>query len=208
MCECASFGEKERAVVFINNYADVHAMPLPGCLPKYNDFRVTLLPSDVTKWKVYDEYVVASQEIQAAQEVQVCIFGYREFCCLWSETVPYISVMLPSSDLCFTCQQNTSAIMRSSNLQEEEKSQKLKDVEAHLAHAKAERNYYRKQVKESCKVWKAFSDDSDMRALRLTQDYFQCTLALIMHNKCITRLIVNSPDLHILKQLEDFWDLL
>ena len=80
----ASFGEKERAVVFIKNYADVHAMPLPGRLPKHNDFRVMLLPSDVTKRKVYD-YVVSSQEIQAAQEVQVRIFGYREFCRLWSE---------------------------------------------------------------------------------------------------------------------------
>ena len=115
--------------------------------------------------KVYDECVVASQEIQAAQEVQVHIFGYREFCRLWSETVPYISVMLPS-DLCFTCQQNTSAIMHSSNLPEEEKSQKLKDAEAHLAHAKAERHYYRKQVKECHKIWKAFSDDSDMESFK------------------------------------------
>ena len=52
--------------MFIKNYADVHAMPLPGRLPKHNDFRVMLLPSDVTKRKVYDEYVVASQEIQDA----------------------------------------------------------------------------------------------------------------------------------------------
>ena len=123
--------------------------PLPGRLPKHNDFRVMLLPSDVTKRKVYDEYVVAPQEIQDAQEVQVHIFGYREFCRLWSETVPYISVMLPSSDLCFKCHHNTSAIMCSSNLPKEEKSQKLKDAEAHLAHANAECHYYHKQVKES-----------------------------------------------------------
>ena len=127
-----------------------------------NDFRVMLLPSDVTKRKVYDQYVVSSQETQDLQDTPVRIFGYREFCRLWYETVPYISVMLPSSDLCFMCQQNTSAIMRSCNLPEEEKSQKLKDAEAHLARAKAERHYYRKQVNESRKTWKAFSDSNDV----------------------------------------------
>ena len=144
----ASFAEKERAVTFIKSYADVNAMPLPGRLPKHQDYKVMLLPSDVTKRKVYNEYSDASEDLCNPQGEPVRIFGYREFCRLWAEVVPYISVMLPSSDLCLICQQNVNAIMRSANLPENVKSQHLKEAEAHLAQAKLERQYYRTQVKE------------------------------------------------------------
>ena len=102
----SSFAEKNRAVAFIKNYADVNAMPLPGRLPKHHDYKVMLLPSDVTKRKVYNEYSIASRELSNPQGEPARIFGYREFCRLWAEVVPYISVMVPSSDLCFVCQQN------------------------------------------------------------------------------------------------------
>ena len=47
-----------------------------------------------------------------------------------------------------------------------QKEDELEETEVHLAHAKAERHYYRKQVKESRKIWKAFSDDSDMKSFK------------------------------------------
>lgn len=154
----ASFFEKERAVAFIKNYADVNALPLPGRLPKHQDYKVMLLPSDVTKRKVYNEYSMASSDMYNPQGEPVRIFGYREFCRLWAELVPYITVMLPSSDLCFVCQQNANTIMRSANLPEDEKSQRLKEAEAHLAHAKLERQYYRNQVKECRDICKELAD--------------------------------------------------
>lgn len=59
-------------------------------------------------------------------------FGYREFCRLWSEVVPYIRVMPPADDLCPTCQDNVSLIIKSANLSEDEKSQRLQIAEKHL----------------------------------------------------------------------------
>ena len=42
-----------RVVDFVKSYADVHAVPLPGRLPKHQDYRVMKLPSDVTKEPEY-----------------------------------------------------------------------------------------------------------------------------------------------------------
>ena len=44
---------------FIENYAIVHAMSLPGRMPGHNDFRCMVLPAFLTKKKVYSEYVAA-----------------------------------------------------------------------------------------------------------------------------------------------------
>ena len=66
--------------------------------------------------------------------------------------------MLPASDLCLTCQDNTNAIMHSTNLPEDVKSQQLKEAEAHLAQAKAQCSYYRDQVDKSHKTWSSLGD--------------------------------------------------
>ena len=109
----AVYADKERAITFIKSYADVHAMPLPGKLPKHQDYKVMLLPSNVAR---LHEYCTASQELTNPEGGQIQIFGYCEFCRLWAKVIPYIAVMLPASDLCLTCQENTNVIMRSANL--------------------------------------------------------------------------------------------
>ena len=45
----ASFADKEKAVSFIKNFAEAHALPLPGRMPKFYDYSIMLLPSDVLK---------------------------------------------------------------------------------------------------------------------------------------------------------------
>ena len=87
----AVYADKERAITFIKSYADVHAMPLPGKLQKHQDYKVMLLPSNVTKRLVYNDYCTASQEMTNPEGGQIRIFGYREFCRLWAEVVPYIA---------------------------------------------------------------------------------------------------------------------
>ena len=47
---------------------------------------------------------------------------YNTFCTLWRKLTPQIMVMKPMTDLCWVCQQNSSAIMRAANTPEEEKS--------------------------------------------------------------------------------------
>ena len=50
-----TFVEINHVVNFIKHYADAHAVPLPGRLPKHQDYRVMKLPSDVTKASVHRE---------------------------------------------------------------------------------------------------------------------------------------------------------
>ena len=42
----AKFEDKESAVKFITNYSEVNALPLPGRMPRFNDYDIMLLPSD------------------------------------------------------------------------------------------------------------------------------------------------------------------
>ena len=58
------FHEITRVIDFIKCYANVHAIPLPGCLPKHQDYRIMKLPSDVSKATVYHSYVTASETLQ------------------------------------------------------------------------------------------------------------------------------------------------
>ena len=50
---------------FIEKYADNHAMPLPSRLPAFKDYRVMLLPSDMSKSSVYRCYVEACNSEQS-----------------------------------------------------------------------------------------------------------------------------------------------
>lgn len=146
------YHEITRVVDFIKCYADIHAVPLPGRLPKHQDYRVMKLPSDVSKATVYRDYVTASEGLRDEGE-QVRIISYRQFRRLWQELVPFVTTMNPSSDLCFVCQENVAAIMRSTNLPEDEKSEKLKSAEQHLSTAKEERKVYNEKKETSKANW-------------------------------------------------------
>ena len=139
-----------RVVDFIKTYADVHAVPLPGRLPKHQDYRVMKLPSDVNKKSVYSAYHSGLEMVDR----QIRIVSYRQFCRLWQNLVPFVTTMKPSSDLCMVCQENISAIMRSSNMPEENKSEKLKAAEEHLQRAKGEREKYNEKKNASKQAWK------------------------------------------------------
>ena len=99
------FDEITQVVDFIKRYADTHAVPLPGRLPKHQDYRVMKLPSDVSKATVYHDYVTASEALRDKGE-DACVISYRQFRRLWQELVPFVTTMNPSSDLCFVCQEN------------------------------------------------------------------------------------------------------
>ena len=48
-----TLADKETAVAFIKNFAEVHAIPLPGRMPKFYDYNIMLLPTDVSKASVH-----------------------------------------------------------------------------------------------------------------------------------------------------------
>lgn len=49
--------ETHEAVLFIRNFAEIHAMPLPGRMPRMKDFSVMMLPSNLTKAEIWNKYV-------------------------------------------------------------------------------------------------------------------------------------------------------
>ena len=57
-----SFADIERAIAFITNYAEDHALALPGRIPGCRREVVKLLPSSETKVKVYGAYKSACEQ--------------------------------------------------------------------------------------------------------------------------------------------------
>jgi len=46
---------------------------------------------------------------------------YKTFCRYWQELLPHIVISKPHSNLCWTCQQNSTAIMKATNRSDREK---------------------------------------------------------------------------------------
>jgi hypothetical protein len=51
----------ENLIAFIDNIADSHAMPLPGCMPNFREDRL-LLPTDMMKARVYEMYKKSGED--------------------------------------------------------------------------------------------------------------------------------------------------
>ena len=108
----------KNVVRFILQYAEDHAILLPGQIPGYKRDDLQLLPSSTTKrevWEIYHQAASGCSTIKA-----VC---YSLFCSLWKQLTPQVVMTRPMSDLCWTCQQNSTIIMRAHNRPVEEKSE-------------------------------------------------------------------------------------
>ena len=58
-----TFDDTKRAVTFVSNYADDHALLLPGRVPGYKRANIRLMPSSETKVKVYIAYSAAMHDL-------------------------------------------------------------------------------------------------------------------------------------------------
>jgi len=74
---------------------------------------------------------------------------YSLFVELWNEVIPWVVIAKPATDLCWKCQQNNNAILKASNVPDEDKAQLLLDQLEHLEKAKKEREYYKMQCQLS-----------------------------------------------------------
>lgn len=104
-------------VKFILQYAESNAILLPGRVPGYKRDDIQILPSSITKravWKLYQNTATTLSRRNVA---------YSTWCQCWKKFLPHVIVARPMTDLCWTCQQNSTAIIRSVNLSEEEKSE-------------------------------------------------------------------------------------
>ena len=155
----------EKIKGFIEQFADSHAMPLPGRLPTHKDYRVMLLPSDMSKSAVYRSYAKACESEQSS-----CI-SRRTFVTIWNELCPHIAAMKPATDLCYTCQQNANLLIKAANMPESIKSQRLQDAQKYLDLARVQRQQYNVQ----CATAKDSMTESDSRptVMHYSFDYAQ-----------------------------------
>ena len=72
-----SLDQVQNVVTYIHNYAEVHALVLPGRIPGYKQSDIKLLPCSTTKHKVWEEYV------QASNGSNTRAVAYSTFTMLW-----------------------------------------------------------------------------------------------------------------------------
>lgn len=57
---------------------------------------------------------------------------YTTFCTYWRKLLPHVVIAKPRTDLCWTCQQNSAAIMKAINRPDNEKSEVVYSNGVHL----------------------------------------------------------------------------
>ena len=132
-----SFESTEFVIRFLLSYAEQNAL-LPGRVPGYSRTDIKLLPSSVSKRGIWKTYHGAAEEEEAIHAV-----AYSTFCQLWRSLLPSVIIMKPMTDLCWTCHQNSTAILRAVNCSEENKSSTIKAAEEHLRIVQVERSFYK-----------------------------------------------------------------
>ena len=91
-----------------------------GRIPGYKRSDIQLLPVQSTKIKIYEEYVKASGALTFR------LPGERAFRMLWQKYMPQLIITAPRSDLCWTCQRNSMALVAASNKSDVEKMKVFK----------------------------------------------------------------------------------
>ena len=107
----------EGIISFVLQYVETNGILLPGRVPGYKRDDIQLLPSSTTEravWNLYED----SASTNGARSIT-----YNTFCLVWRKFLSHVVVCKPMTDLCATCQANSTAIIRSMNKPESEKSE-------------------------------------------------------------------------------------
>jgi len=110
---------------------------------------------------------------EAADKQAVC---YTKFIKLWEQFHPEVVVAKPMTDLCLTCQQNTSKLLRSANLPDREKSECVLAQQEHLNCVQTERDFYRNACTESKNNLEELED-----TIELDEQHDACSLFTSIH---------------------------
>uniref|UniRef100_A0A1X7VKS5 Uncharacterized protein n=1 Tax=Amphimedon queenslandica TaxID=400682 RepID=A0A1X7VKS5_AMPQE len=143
-------------VAFISNYAGVHGISLPGRIPGMKSYEnKKFLPCSTSKRQVYLEYVESCEGLY----VKAC--AETTFNMLWRRYLPYIEKMKPMSDLCATCKEISGLIIRSANMQSDERiTEAMQKALDHRSLVKKEREYYKDVLKEAQLLLKRLYTDA------------------------------------------------
>ena len=144
----------EAVHAFIENYVEENAIVLPGRIPGFKSEEIRLLSSSETKTSARKEY---ERTCSASNEKAV---SYRKFLQLWDEFYPDVVVARPMTDLCLTCQLDTTKLQRAAHLSDEEKSECVKAHQEHLNTAQTEREFYRNLCNDCQEIIQTLDTDT------------------------------------------------
>ena len=161
----------EKVHHFLTNYVEENAFVLPGRIPRFKSEDVKVLSSSETKMSVWRVYT-ATCEASGEQAV-----SYSKFVDLWQQFCPKVVMAKPMTDLCLTCQQNTTKLVRAANLPEHEKADCIKAQQEHLDCAQTERDYYRETCLHSAVTYKDIEEETN-----LNQAHKPCSFSGTMHD--------------------------
>ena len=150
----------QHVISFLDNYAEEHAVALPGRVPGFKRSDIKLLPSSATKASIHRLYE------QSAESTGLPVVSYSKFVTMWNELRPLVRITKPMTDLCHTCQKNNSNIYQSANLPDEEKSEIVWKQEAHLLDAECERSLYKSVCEETKRNLKPILNSLDFNETR------------------------------------------
>ena len=150
----------QNVVSFLDNYAEEHAVALPGRVPGFKRSDIRLLPSSNTKASIHRLYE------QSSLTAGLPVVSYSKFVALWNTIRPQVRITKPMTDLCYTCQKNNTSIYRSANLPDNEKTDIVREQERHLLNAERERSLYKSACNESKESIKAIVKNLDFNTAR------------------------------------------
>ena len=96
----------KHVTAFLMHFGDQHGMVLPGRVPGFARDDLRVLPSHYTRKAIWQLYTDADSPA-VIRKVKL-----RSFSQLWKQLLPFIVVAKPMSDLCWTCQQNNTRVVR------------------------------------------------------------------------------------------------
>src|SRR5436190_1076602 len=113
---------------FLENYAEIHGLPSPGRNINRITQSLTLLPAETSYKSVYRNFIAG-----LGNDSTLKLLKYDAFRKLWHQLTPYIQIMSPRTDLCYTCQHFRNGLQYNARKEEVD--------------AKLERNYHSKNTK-------------------------------------------------------------
>ena len=188
----------EEVKAFLSNYVEENAICLPGRIPGFKSDEIKVLSSSKTKKSVWRAYEAACE----ASDFQTV--SYTKFLQLWEQFYPNVVVAKLMTDLCFTCQQNTTKLQRATNLSDSEKSECVNVHQEHLNCAQEERQFYRDSCLSSENTLETIGTETFLNS----GSHNACSLngtihiPLITHSRCISPAIPCNLGLYTLKLLE------
>ena len=129
---------------FLTNYIEDNAFVLPGRIPGFKREDVQVLSSSETKTSVWRVYTTTCTAVD-----------------LWHQFCPRVVVAKPMTDLCLTCQQNTTKLVRAANLPEHEKANCIKAQQEHLDCVQVEREFYRRTCSDAATTFSHTDADTN-----------------------------------------------